>query len=213
MKNLIDITIFLLLQYLFTTVILIILYQGGSYFHPDTTYFVMYQNYLSDLGRSFYFNGEENLFWSLYSGTLILLSLGTALFFYILSQIISKKSYLPLLFGIIASLGFIGVSFYLEDENFSLHTFFARLAYVSYLLGTLTTMIYWKKRLCPDVYLWLMILNFFLFGYLIIVFLAPPSIENEFFLIIRTVSQKIIVVIQILITSFVLFKIRKHIKP
>ena len=212
MKNLIDLTIFLLLQYLFTTIILINLYQGGSYFHPETANFVLYQNYLSDLGRSYYYNGKVNLFWSLYSATLFLVAIGTVLFFYILSRMVLKKRTLIVFFGLLSGIGFLGVSFYLVDTDFSYHILSGRLAYVSFLLGSLTTMVNWKKIHYPNVYLWLMILNFFLFGYLVMLFVMPPSFENEFFLAIRTVSQKIIVFIQILIASLILFKLKVYVR-
>jgi hypothetical protein len=212
MKNLIDITIFLLLQYLFTTLVLIVLYQGGSYFHPENNTYVLYQNYLSDLGRAYYFNGKENLFWSLYSGTLFLVAIGIMLFFYLMSKMLSIKNKLPFFFGILSGLGYIGVTVFLVDKDLALHVFFGRVAYSSFLLGTLTSMIYWKKQHYPEIYFWLMMLNIFLFGYLIMLFILPPSFENEFFLTLRTVSQKIIVFIQIIITSIILFKLRKYYK-
>jgi len=206
MKNLVDISIFFIVQFIFITLTLMYLYQGGSLLHPDAEYFIINENYLSDLGRCFYFNGNVNPFSIIFTISLSIVGVGIALFFYIISKFCHKKRYLPIIFGSLSAIGYIGISVFWVDINYQYHLFLGKLAYLSFFIATLSLNLYMKKDYFPQIYYLLAFLNIALFIFLTGILFIPKDVNIIKY---STISQKIIVIIQVGVAIRILYLLKK----
>ncbi len=210
MKNLIDFAIFTLVQFFFITHVLIYLYQGGSYYHPEEVCFTYNQNYLSDLGRAVYFNGFKNPFWIFYTISLSLVGIGTALFFYITSKLLVKKSIIPVVLGIISGISYIGIAIFMVDLYFNYHIFFGVSAFVAFLAAGISLNFMIDKEDYPNIYYTLMFLNGLLILYLLLRSVIPSSSEAELYLKIRVIMQRVVVYSQLFAAAYILYRIKQR---
>jgi len=204
-KFLKKITLFLLLQYPFVVLILMMTYKGGYRFHPEINYFVFDKTYLSDLGRIHYFSGNYNPYWWIYSITLTLVGIGIFLFFFLISSSLKTKFRTPiLLFAIVSAIGYIGIAVNPVDIYFNKHIFYGKIAFFSFLFTAFLSLIYTKKN-NNFRFKALYILNFFLSAYLIFQLYVPQT-TNESILQIKVLAQKSIVAVQLIISILILYK-------
>jgi len=63
-------TLFLFIQYVIVTLIMMFYYDAGQYFNHSGSGFIFNQNYLSDLGRTQTFLGADNPSYIFYTLTL-----------------------------------------------------------------------------------------------------------------------------------------------
>lgn len=212
MKNIVDISIFLILQFVFISMILIYLYHGGSVLHPNAESFIFSENFLNDLGRYYYYNGNINPFGIFFTLSLTLFGVGTATFFYVISKFCHQRRYIPLVFGVISGMSLIGFAVYWSDITHDKHIFFGRLAYLSFFIASLSLSFYLKKQYFPDVYYALIFLNLSLFLFLIFMFLIDSrhfSMDSEQKLRYTAIMQKFIITVRISVMVYILYVLKK----
>ena len=206
------IALFLILQYLITVFLLILLYKGGNYYNPDEAFFVFEKNYLSDLGRTAYFNGERNPLWWIYSITLALAGLGTFLFFFLMAKNLRvyQKS-MVLFFALLAGLGLVGIAVFPVDIYLKPHIISGSIAFFSFFIALLFLLVFSVKT-NTKMQNFLLFLFIFLFSvFLAIKFLAPSSRQSEQALMLKVIAQKIIVASQLLIpVLLLLLPVKEH---
>jgi len=213
MKNLIDICLYLLLQYIFITFVLMYIFQGGSMLQPDETYYIMNENYLSDLGRTFLFDNDFNPFWMFYTFTLGLVGMGTFLFFYILSQFVDKKRHIPIILGTISGLAYMGIAFYQVNTHLKAHVLSGQIAYFAFYFALISLLFLLNKDSYPKLYKLILTLFIIITIYLFINLFGPKSFENKEALHLKTITQKITVYSQIIISIWILIIVKKNVKP
>jgi len=211
-KNLIDISIFILLQYIVITAILILLYSGGNPINPTEHIYAFDLNYLSDLGRVRYFSQQSNPFWIFYSMSMLLVGIGTFLYFYLLSRLIenTKIRELILVLSVLSGLGFISIGLFPVDNNLKWHLSSGRLAFYIFILANLILNFFIKKKTYPYVFYATMFLNILLIGRVVLVyFITHSNMMLEEVLKFKVISQKILIYTQIIIVSSILFYIKR----
>jgi len=212
-KNLIDITIFILLQYFFISFILMYLYVGGNPIHHNATGYVWYFNYLSDLGRVFYFNGHKNPFGIFYDLSLILVGIGTAFYFYLVSSLVIKDKIrkLIVLLGVLSGLGYMLIGFFPVDLYLSKHVSAGMLAFYSFFLAELLLVIFVNRANFPFVFYATLFLILLFVGRILLIYLTKDSVwEVGKILKFKTITQKIIVYGQVMISTFILYSLKKR---
>ena len=212
MKNLVDISIFLILQFAFFSIILISLYQGGSILHPYASEFLFTENYLSDLGRYSYYNGNINPFSIFFTLSLTLAGIGIITYFYVFSRFCQKKFFIPLIFGSLAGIGIIGLSLFWSDITHNEHLFFGRLAYIGFFLASVSLNFQINKKKFPSIYKTLLFLNISLLGFLIVLLLIDyklafyqPKTKIHF----TAMMQKLVTALQIFTVTYILLVLNK----
>jgi len=211
-KNLIDITIFILMQYIVITAILMFLYSGGNPINPTEHIYAFDLNFLSDLGRKRYFSQQANPFWFFYSLSMFLVGIGTIVYFYLLSRLIenAKVRKLILILSVLSGLGYILIGLFPVDINLKWHLSAGKLAFYVFILANFILNIFIKKKTFSYVFYATIFLNILLIGRLLFVFFITHSnIILEEVLKSKVISQKILIYTQILIVSSILFYIKR----
>ena len=212
-KNLIDITIFILLQYFFTSLILIYLYTGGNPVSHDTTEYVWNLNYLSDLGRVFYFNGNKNPFGIFYVLSMGLVGVGTGLYLYLVSSFVEKNKIRKLIriLGILSGLGYMFIGFFPVDLYLKQHISAGMLAFYSFFLAELLLVIFINRAKFPFVFYATFFLILLLAGRILLIYLTKDlGWETGKLLNFKTISQKIVVYGQIIVAIMILSSLKKR---
>ena len=212
-KNLIDITIFILLQYFFTSLILMYLYTGGNPINHNASGYVWNLNYLSDLGSVFYFNGVKNPFGIFYDASIGLIGIGTALYFYLVSSLVEKYKIRKwiIFLGILSGLGYMLIGFYPVDLYLKQHISVGMLAFYSFFLAELLLVIFVNRANFPFVfYATLFLILLFVIRILLIYFTKDLGWETGKLLNIKTISQKIVVYGQIIVAIMILSSLKKR---
>ena len=212
-KNLIDITIFILLQYFFTSLILMYLYTGGNPVNHDMIEYVWNLNYLSDLGSVFYFNGNKNPFGIFYDVSIGLIGIGTAIYFYLVSSLIEKYKIRKwiIFLGVLSGIGYLLIGFYPVDLYLKQHIRAGMLAFYSFFLAELLLVIFVNRANFPFVfYATLILILFFVGRILLIYFIKDLGWEAGELLNFKTISQKIVVYGQIIVAIMILSSLKKR---
>ncbi len=211
-KNLTDITIFILLQYIFMAVVLMYLYNGGNVVDAHSKEYVWNINLLNDLGRTVFYNGQKNIFWLYYSLSLFLIGIGIMLFFYLISRLLetTKLRNLIMILGVISGLGYIIMAFSPININPVLNLAASKVGLFAFISAIFVLNLFLDK----DKYRFLYY-NILIFNILLIIALFYQSFMLEFnkpdFIIkYMAVMQKIIVFFQLVFASFVLYYIKKR---
>lgn len=200
-----NVTRLLFVQYIVVTFIMMWFYDGGNRYAPELKYFVLDQNYLSDLGRSVSFSSSDNPSYIFYSLTLGLVGIGILLFFlHIQSTMISKAKYLITVSAIVSTIGYIGIACYPVDIDLATHVSYGRLAFLSFFITTIITHVLLDKQWHSTANKLFYILNLMLFCYLILIFFGPSSTLGVWALQLKTIAQKITVYSQILLCMLIL---------
>jgi len=191
--------------YLLGVVVLMFLYKGGSYYYPGQHSYVFHENYLSDLGRRFYFDGTPNDIWWLYSVILSFAGLGSFLFFMEMSQGLERgKRAVVLFFALLSTGGFIGIALFPADTHLKYHLIAGGIAFFSFFIAFALLFLFRKPENSRKENFLFALLFLILVFYLTVDFFAPSSRKNEQALILKVVAQKIIVGAQLLIAVFLL---------
>jgi len=222
MKNIFDITFFAIIQFVFFTIILMILYQGGSLIHPQNDYFTLNENFFSDLAQHNFYNGNKNLFNIFYKVSLTIYGMGIILFFFIISKFCTQKRYLPIIFGALSGLGIIGHSIYwvvhtpesdILIQKFNNFSFiFAGLSFIFFFTATLSLNFFINRNVFPRLTNLLTILNInqllflFLLIYIKLYIIEINKIEAIKY---SAAIQKILVSIQIITELSILLTLKK----
>jgi len=211
-KNLIDITIFILMQYIVITAILMFLYSGGNPIYPTEHVYAFDLNFLSDLGRKRYFSHQSNPFWFFYTLTMVLSGIGTVLYFYLMSRFINTPAIRNLIvsLGIIAGLGYALIGFFPVDISLSRHLTAGMTAFYTFIFANMMVTLFIKKEQYPYIFYATAFINFLLINrMLILIFINHFHLEPTEMLEIKVISQKIVVYMQVIIMSSILFYIKR----
>ncbi|MCF6319126.1 MAG: hypothetical protein L3J83_07605 [Proteobacteria bacterium] len=193
-------TKYLFWQYVVVTIVMMIFYTGGHRYAPELTYYVLDQNYLSDLGRSVDYAGKENPVYIFYSLTLGIIGVGIFLFFVQTSAKLNifKKSVI-LLCGLLSAIGYIGIAVYPADVNLFVHIVYAQSAFFGFFITTVLSQIFMNREKYSTANKLFYILNISLFLYLLLIFFGPSSSQGIWALQLKTIAQKVMVYGQIFI--------------
>jgi hypothetical protein len=138
------ITLAVSILFVLLTVIAMLLYPGGTMTDPHSHGYSFFLNFLSDLGRIATPSGQSNLASRmLFTIALSMGAVGVALFFVALTQFFAGSGIVPWLsrlaaiFGLVASICFIGVAFVPLDLSGPVHYLFLDAALLSFLLAFL----------------------------------------------------------------------------
>jgi len=207
--NLVILITFLLLQYVIVTVFLMLNYDGGNLLHPHANHFILDRNYLSDLGRSITFNGQKNNLYFLYTLTLGLVGIATILFTAVLSKsILLKHRFLPVFFGWIAGIGYIGIALTPVNQNLQAHIIFGKLAFLGFFVASILISVLMNRKKYSGIFKLISVLNFLLFFYLLLMFFGPHSSDGIQALQIKTIAQKSMVYLQIFLSVLILVRLQ-----
>jgi hypothetical protein len=212
-KNLVDITVFFLIQYIVITLILMYLYQGGNRLNPSDVGYVLESNYLNVLGNRVYINGEPNPFWIFYAFSMGLVGIGTSLFFYYLSLLVNHKfiQKIIILFGIISGLAYLSMYVFSPDTNFTTHMFLNKVAHYLFMVNVVLLVFSVNREKYPVIYYSLSILFLiFILRFILLFFIKKIHFDQETILHFKVIYQKILVFSQLLIASLILFRIKKN---
>ena len=209
--SLYNLTLFLFAQYVIVTIVMIILYDAGNRYAPESTHFVFDQNYLSDLGRSVSFLGIANPNYIFYSITLGLAGIGIFLFFHqVQNTMTSQTKHLISFFALASAVGYIGIALYPVNIDIATHVQFGRLAFFSFFFTTVITHILLDKERFKTSNKLFMVLNTMLFLYLLLMLFGPSSSQGVWALQLKTISQKAVVYCQIFLCLGIFLNISKN---
>ncbi len=212
-RNLIDIAIFTLVQYFFTTLVLMYLYEGGNALNAQTASYVFDLNYLSDLGRVVFYNGMDNPFWLFYSLSMLLIGVGVVFYFYLTGFLINHKLVrkLILFLGILSGLGYAAIGFFPVDVSFANHIKAGMLAYYGFILAQLLLTFFINKDQYRVIFYLLVFLNILLLLRFVLYYLIKDmDISAISLLQIKTIYQKILVYGQVFVVLGILIRIKKR---
>ena len=189
------------------------LYIGGNPINHDLSKYVLNLNYLSDLGRAFYFNGDNNPFVVFYTSSMGLVGIGTGLYFYLVSTLVEKTIIrkLIILLGVLSGIGYMFIGFYPVDLYLTQHISAGMLAFYSFFLSELLLLIFINRVKYPKVfYLTLFLVLLFVLRIFLINLTKNSGLEVEIILSLKTISQKIVVYGQIIISIMILSSLKKR---
>lgn len=176
-------------------------YGGGTQINPNSTGYVFFMNFFSDLGRTESFGNPNTISFILFITTLFLSSIGFAAYFIAIPGIISvdkpeRKKALTVL-GVLTS-GFFGAIALTPANLFPhLHDFIVLLVFI--LLFSLSLLMYFVFRDVETIpriyYLVFLIFSFLiaLYGLVSLVTAFFPENLQEFSLFFRAVVQKVVI--------------------
>ena len=173
-----------------------IIYPSGTYHNHDTTGYLFFENFLSDLGRTTSHGGASNFHSSLlFNMALTFGGVTYIIFYYYLSTLFaSVLSKIGSILGIIGAGCLIGVAFTPADLYFDSHIFFNRWVFRLFLLSTfLYSWIVYTSDKISNIYL---IGNFiFIFSlalYIAVLIYGPSPHDSHYGLVFQAVAQKLI---------------------
>jgi len=211
-KNLIDITIFILLQYILITVILILLYSGGNPINPYEHTYIFNLNYLSDLGRHADFTNQPNPFCIFYCLTMVLTGIGTVLYFYLISWLIEYSKIRKFIFilGIIVGLGYTLIGIFPADINLNWHLTVGMTAFYISIFANLMINFFIKKEVYPYIFYTTTFLNILLIGRVLFnITIDFFNLTSEELLKSKVITQKIVIYSQVIIVISILYYIKR----
>ncbi len=210
-KNITDITIFILLQYIFIAAILMYLYSGGSILQPYNKQYVLNLNFLNDLGRTYYFDGQKNLFWIYYSFSLFLIGIGIILFFYLISHLLRHKQVrlVILFFGIISGMSYMVLAFIPIDINFEQNIMASKIGVYSYLLANLFFNFFLNKDKYRFLYYLTLVFNLILICLIFYQAFLLKYHDPVFALKFKVVIQKLVAFFRLATASLILYYIKR----
>ncbi len=189
-------------------------YQGGNHFDHTAENFIFDQNYLSDLGRSLTFSGEDNGAYVFYTITLSLVGVGIILLFALLTSTVTKHwKYAVIFLGSISGIAYIGIALNPVNESLMPHIIFGKIAFFAFFFSSVGIHILLDKKTYPTSNKLLYFLNIIMFLYLLLTLFGPPSSTGIWALQLKTVAQKTVVYTLIICAILILYELIKKRKP
>ncbi len=212
-------------QFIILTLLAMFLFPGGTIQNPEAGYYLFFENFFSDLGRTEDFQGNSNwISMSLFSFALAVLGTSLIIFFIAIPNLFSKNDnriklivYSISLIGMLAGLCFIGVAFTPWDILFEAHVFFVRIGFRLLLLTCiLIAILIHKTSYFPSRYAYAIVfVSIILTAYIILLTYGPKPGESLEGLMIQVAGQKIVVYLLISGIMYLAIgadKVRKHLK-
>ena len=183
--------------FLFCILVGMYLYPGSTYHNYETVGYLFSENFLSDLGRTMTYKGENNFHTSiLFNMALCFGGVTYTVFYFMIKNLFDNKliTNLGSLFGICGALCFIGVALTPADLFLDSHIFFNTWLFRCFLLSTLfySWLIYKSPKISNYYLLGNLIFIVSLIIYILILMYAPsPKVSYEA-LVFQAVTQKFI---------------------
>ena len=212
-KYLIEIGIFSIRQYIIICLILILIYSGGNPFNFDEPDFSWSLNYLSDLGRFHYFNGEKNPFWIFYNLSISIVGIGIIIFFYLLSLLINRRiiKKIIFLFGLLSGIGYTLIGIFPVDLSLLQHVRSGYFGMINFLFAVLLTLLYINKTGYLQIYFLLVFLFTIVLAKIFTNYLTNYMNINKLALLkFKVITQKIVVFSQVFFSIIIFYKLRKQ---
>ncbi len=187
-----------------------IVFPGGTIHDIELTQYSFLNNFFSDLGRTEDFRGNNNPSRWIFTATLTIVGISMLAFFNAIPTVFKNDprfevlKYVTLVFGIIASICYVGVAFTPWDKFMLGHEISVKVGFSAFFIMSLilTYMIY-KDMDYPDIYGHVFIFfNCILLGYIYLLFFGPDARETQQALGLQVVSQKIVVYAEIICMLF-----------
>jgi hypothetical membrane protein len=189
----------------------VLIYPGGTFRNHNTEGYTFSQNFLSDLGRTVAFNGDENYFGAiLYIIGLSFAGIMTIMMFVKLPEIFSQDKWtkrcllLSRILGVMAGISLIGIAC-IPNNLFDIpHTIFVNIAFVK-LLQSLTLLMFciYRTAQFPNKYGYILLFsNSVLLGFILLKILGPSIHTSDIGLVYQAISQKIMVAALLVSLSF-----------
>jgi hypothetical protein len=193
-------------QFIILTLVAMLFYGGGSYYHPYNPGYDFINNYFSDLGLTKSYNGKSNMISSvLFAIAACGAGISMFPFFLAFPSYFTKKSWIAKyssiigsLIGIFAAICYIGIGLTPYDLYLSEHYFFVYSAFTSALFMVIAYSIAMVlNKDYPKKYAIVFIcFGIVLFAYVMLLFFGPTW-ETQAGLLIQVVGQKVIVYLMI----------------
>lgn len=212
-KYFFNLAIFTLIQYVFFCIILILIYTGGNLVNQNENSFSWTFNFLSDLGRTHYFNGEQNPFWIFYNISLSIVGISIIFLFYILSLLINQTTVRKLIvfFGILSGTGYALISVFPADLQLAKHVYSGYFGIINFLIANLLFIVYVDKLRYRHIYILSLTLSILIFTRIISLFYTNFVDFNDLTMLkLNVIAQKLIVFPQIFFSLIIFFKLRKQ---
>jgi len=200
-------TVMISLLFFLLTIIAMFLYPGGTTLHHHARGYTFFENFLSDLGRVTAISGQSNLPARIcFTLALSAGGLGIALFFLALLPFFTGSSRtrwlsrLGAVFGLLASLCFLGVALVPLDLAGAIHDLFIDAALVTFLAAFLFLFLaVLRTPAFPKIFLW----SFSVFAVVLLVYVLliifGPAPGTAAWVLVQATGQKVIVAFAILI--------------
>ena len=198
------------LQFLVFSVLAMFLYAGGTIHHPEYEQYDFLYNYISDLGRTFTFDGSVNYMSRiLFTTTLTISGVCLILFFIALPGLFKSNSSKVLIliasfFGIMAGVSYIIIANVPWNIDLHLHRSWVHRGFISFLFVTIfyCAAIFVDKDY-PNRYA----KAFGIFGIvlsiqIVIMIFGPRAYRSNDSLFLQAVAQKVVVYSEIIVMLF-----------
>lgn len=184
----------------------IFFYPGGTYFDPNIETYSFTKNFLSDLGRLKNFSEEINFIsCQLFNTSLFIAGLIFIKFYFHINIIFLNINYkivskIGSLMGILTGVSLILVGLTPADLYFDLHVLSAKFVFRCYFIASLCySFLLYKNQNWENKYSFsYLFFSISLMIYIIISEFGPNPKDSELSLTIQVISQKLILIIQIL---------------
>ncbi|MHA2184279.1 MAG: hypothetical protein ACXAAI_04690 [Promethearchaeota archaeon] len=189
------------IQFIVITFTAMFFYKGGTYIDPSTSFYVFWNNYFSDLGRTIAHSGISNtISFILFTISLSIWGVSQIPFYITLISLFKKekglKSYsiLGSLFGFLTGIFYTGIAFTPSDILNLPHDIFVFLGFGSIFLSLiLYSIAISRDSSYPNLYAKISVISALILGtYFIILSLVPSSL-TPLGLFIYVVGQKIMI--------------------
>lgn len=187
--------------FLVLTTLAMFIYPGGTSANKTTTGYQFFTNFFSDLGRTVAHDGQPNGVASLlFTVAMVVAGGGLALFFVAFTRFFTRPtlhrvlSALGTVFGVLASLGFMGVGLTPANVNGPLHGSFVLGAFGVFLAATvLYSAVILRDPAYPNRYAWPFVMFALLLAAYMYLITQRPQIADLSPVLIQATGQKIIV--------------------
>lgn len=206
-------------QFLFITLLAMLLYPGSTADDPTTQGYTFTQNFFSDLGMTETYSGQANVLSAvLFFVALTAAGLGIIAYFLAFPHFFRNRRlshYLSLggsLFGVVTGFGYIGVAFTPANLLLDPHVAFVYLAFVAFFIAALfyTLAIFTNPTYPKTLALIFLAFTFALASYILLIF-TGPDLDTLQGLTLQATAQKLIVyaaLICMLIQSFAAWRLQ-----
>lgn len=189
------------LQFIFLTIIAMFFYQGGTYIDPNTSNYLFWNNFFSDLGRTIAHSGMSNkISFILFTITMCIWGISQIPFFIAIlsffkhNKLMKQLSLIGSFLGIVTGISYIGIAFTPSDALNDAHDFFVVVAFSSIFLSIIIySIIIYRNENYSNFFSYALASSASILAiYYIVLFIFPKNNISEV-LLIHVVGQKIAV--------------------
>jgi hypothetical protein len=189
------------IQFIFFTFIAMLFYQGGTYLDPNTSNYLFWNNFFSDLGRTIAHSGRSNgISFIIFTITMCIWGLCQIAFyiaflnFFKYDKLMKQLSVSGSMLGILAGISYVGIAFTPSNTLNEAHNIFVLIAFSSIFLSIIIYSItIYRNVKYSNFYSYALAISASILAiYYIVLFIFPYNTVSEG-LLIHVVGQKIAV--------------------